>query len=227
MNLIIFDCDGTIVDSQNAIVLAMNHAFESLGLKAPTRAQTLSIVGLSLPEVFAVLATKESTATRAKLIELYKSDFPRARAQVASEDPLFPGAAETIAALAQRDDLVLGIATGKSIRGVDRLLDHYGWRGHFVTLQTADTNPSKPDPGMIEAAMAESGVGDPRRVVMIGDTTYDIDMAKRARTGALGVAWGYHPVHHLRQAGAHAIADAYGDIPKLADAILAGRQSHP
>jgi phosphoglycolate phosphatase len=227
MNLIIFDCDGTIVDSQNAIVLAMNHAFRSLGLDAPSRAETLSIVGLSLPEVFDVLAPLEPAATRKKLIELYKSDFPLARAKVAIDDPLFPGAAETIAALAARDDLCLGIATGKSIRGVDRLLDHYQWRGHFVTLQTADTNPSKPHPGMIQSAMAEARVDDPTRVIMIGDTTYDIEMARHAGVRAMGVAWGYHPVDDLHRAGAHSIADTYEAVPTLVDHLLAkARATH-
>jgi phosphoglycolate phosphatase len=225
MNLIIFDCDGTIVDSQNAIVLAMNHAFSSLGLTAPTRAETLSIVGLSLPEVFDTLAPSQTAATRAKLIDLYKSDFPLARAKVAAEDPLFPGAAEAIATLAARADVCLGIATGKSIRGVDRLLDHYDWRGHFVTLQTADTNPSKPHPGMITAAMAEAGVDDRRRVIMIGDTTYDIEMARRAGVGALGVAWGYHPVGDLERVGAHAIAETYGQVPSLVDHLLLQHQT--
>jgi phosphoglycolate phosphatase len=225
MNLIIFDCDGTIVDSQNAIVLAMNHAFASLGLTAPTRAETLSIVGLSLPEVFEVLAPMESASTRAKLIDLYKSDFPLARAKVEAEDPLFPGAAETIAALAARDDLCLGIATGKSMRGVDRLLNHYNWRGHFVTLQTADTNPSKPHPGMIDAAMTEAGVRDPSRVVMIGDTTYDIEMARRAGVGALGVAWGYHPTSELERVGAHAIAEIYEHVAPLVDHLLLTQQA--
>lgn len=224
MNLIIFDCDGTIVDSQNAIVLAMNQAFEALGLAAPSRAATLSIVGLSLPEVFDVLAPGETPATRLALIQHYKTDFPAARAKVAAEDPLFPGAAEVIAQLAARDDLTLGIATGKSIRGVDRLLDHYGWRDHFVTLQTADTNPSKPHPGMIHTAMAEAGVDDVSRVIMIGDTTYDIAMAGRAGVGALGVAWGYHPVPELTRAGAHAIADAYAQVPDLIEHILAIRR---
>jgi phosphoglycolate phosphatase len=227
MNLIIFDCDGTIVDSQNAIVLAMDHAFTTLGLAAPTRAATLSIVGLSLPEVFDVLAPNAPPSTKAKLIQLYKSDFPLARAKVAAEDPLFDGAADIIAALSARDDVRLGIATGKSIRGVDRLLDHYGWRDHFVTLQTADTNPSKPHPGMIQTAMTEAGVDDTRRVVMIGDTTYDIEMARRAGVGALGVAWGYHPTTALHRAGAHAIADTYPDVPTLIDTLLVQLRDRP
>ena len=224
MNLIIFDCDGTIVDSQNAIVMAMDHAFTALGLVPPSRAKTLSIVGLSLPEVFEVLAPGETLETRQKLSQHYKHDFPAALAKVAEDDPLFPGAADVITQLAGRGDLVLGIATGKSIRGVDRLLDHYRWHDYFVTRQTADTNPSKPHPGMIHAAMAEAGIDDVSRVIMIGDTTYDIEMAGRADVGSLGVAWGYHPVAALKRAGAHAIADTYSELPALIDTLLDSRR---
>ena len=224
MNLIIFDCDGTIVDSQNAIVMAMDHAFTALGLAAPSRAETLSIVGLSLPEVFEVLAPGETSAMRQQLIQHYKHDFPAALAKVAEDDPLFPGAAEVIAQLAGRGDLVLGIATGKSSRGVDRLLEHYRWHDYFVTRQTADSNPSKPHPGMIHAAMAEAGIDDVTRVIMIGDTTYDIEMAGRADVGALGVAWGYHPVAALQRSGAHAIADSYAALPALIDMLLDRRR---
>ena len=219
MKLVIFDCDGTIVDSQNAIVVAMTHAFTTLGLAPPTRARTLSVVGLSLPEAFQVLAPALPAATREKLAHHYRDGAQSARIKGAGEDPLFPGAAETIAALGRRDDIVMGIATGKSARGVTRLLDTYRWHAYFITQQTADNNPSKPNPAMILKAIAETGA-DPAQTVMIGDTTYDIEMAVNAGVASIGVAWGYHPVTELQAAGAGAIVTRYDDLIAAIDTVL-------
>ena len=155
------------------------------------------MVGLSLPQAFAVLAPQHPLSVQAELAEHYRSDFPGKRQQPALHDPLYPGIAEVVAALAGRDDMLLGIATGKSQRGVARLLEREGWQGHFVTIQTADENPSKPDPSMILSAMAQTGV-EPHATLMIGDTTYDIEMARNAGVGAIGVAWGYHAPERLQ-----------------------------
>lgn len=219
MKLVIFDCDGTIVDSQNAICAAMDFAYDRMSLAPPSRTSILRIIGLSLPEAFAVLAADQSKATRVALAEHYKAAFPEARLAATQHDVLFPGAEETINELAARQDVLLGIATGKSRRGVHRLLDQQGWRKRFFTIQTADDNPSKPNPTMIERAMAEVGV-DRRDTLMIGDTTFDIQMALAARVAALGVSWGYHEEEHLRLAGAHAIADTYDDVPRLVDTVF-------
>lgn len=219
MKLVIFDCDGTIVDSQNAICAAMDHAFQKLSLPAPERAAVLRIVGLSLPEAFAVLAGEHPASAQRALAEHYKSAFPEARLAAADHDPLFPGAAETIAELAARPDVVLGMATGKSRRGVARLIEQQGWHDRFQTVQTADDNPSKPHPQMIERAIAEAGA-DPQMTLMIGDTTFDIEMALAARVGALGVGWGYHRAQDLADAGAHAVAEQYGDVPRLIEHVL-------
>jgi phosphoglycolate phosphatase len=212
MNLVIFDCDGTIVDSQAGIVLSMNHAFKKLHMTPPTRAATLSVVGLSLPEAFSVLAPEAEYETRRELAEGYKSAFRELDHDPADSEWLFPGAKEVIEALSKREDLLLGIATGKSRRGVDRLIDNEGWHGLFVTVQTADDHPSKPHPSMIHTAMRDTGVAAVK-TIMVGDTTYDIAMARAARVGALGVTWGYHHQDELSEAGAHAIVDAYEQLP--------------
>jgi phosphoglycolate phosphatase len=181
MKLVIFDCDGTLVDSQHAICAAMAYAFGAAGLEAPSRADILSIVGLSLPQAFAVLAARHSPAVQAELAELYRSDFPGKRGDALVHDPLFPGIGDVVASLSRRDDLVLGIATGKSRRGVARLLEREGWHGHFVTIQTADDNPSKPDPSMILRAMAETGAGSASSG-LAGATTRPSACGARART---------------------------------------------
>ncbi|MGE3064368.1 MAG: HAD-IA family hydrolase [Hyphomicrobiaceae bacterium] len=218
--LVIFDCDGTLVDSQNAIVAAMDAAFEGVGLRPPSRAQTLSIVGLSLPEAFAVLAPDQTVAVTAELVRLYKGVFPAKRSAAELKSPLFPGTREIIADLAQRDDVVLGIATGKSRRGVVRLLDQEGWHDHFLTIQTADDHPSKPHPSMVLRAMGETGAG-PGETVMVGDTTYDMEMGRAAGAGAIGVAWGYHPAPRLTAAGAQTVITAFADLPAAIARLLA------
>lgn len=206
MRLVIFDCDGTLIDSQHAIYGSMSQAFGALGLPVPSRADVLGIVGLSLPEALAVLAPRESDAVRRELIDAYKNGFVGVRARPDHQETLYDGISAAVAALAARSDTVLGIATGKSKRGVARLLAQEGWEGHFMTIQTADDHPSKPHPSMILQAMAETGAA-PHEAVMIGDTTYDMQMAVNAGVGAIGVAWGYHAGDQLRGAGAHTIVE--------------------
>jgi phosphoglycolate phosphatase len=222
MKLIIFDCDGTLVDSQHAICAAMEHAFTRLALPLPSRGEILGVVGLSLPQAFAVLAPQHPLSVQSELAEYYRSDFPGKRQQPQMHDPLYPGIADVVTALAERGDTLLGIATGKSQRGVERLLTREGWQGHFVTIQTADENPSKPDPSMILNAMAQTGA-DPASTLMIGDTTYDIEMARAAGVGALAVAWGYHAPDLLIGAGAHALVPSPELLLAAVDAALADR----
>ena len=220
MTLVIFDCDGTIVDSQAGIVLSMEHAFKSLRMTPPSRAQTLAVVGLSLPEAFAALAPEAEYEARFELAERYKSAFRELNHDPAETEILFPEAKTVIAALAARENYLLGLATGKSRRGVDRLFDREGWQSHFVTIQTADDHPSKPHPSMIERAMAETGARA-ADTVMVGDTTYDIEMARAAGVGAIGVTWGYHHARELEDAGAHLIISDYRALPAAIDAVLA------
>lgn len=215
MTLVLFDCDGTIVDSQATIVRAMSEAFAAIERPAPKRQDILRIVGLSLPQAVAVLAPDLSEASAVTVAGQYRSAAQQIRLETA-EDPLYDGADDTIRRLGLVDGLALGVATGKSMRGVRRLLSHYRWEDHFSTLQTADDNPSKPHPAMIERAIAETG-SEPRHTVMIGDTTFDMEMARAAGVRRIGVTWGYHSVTALRAAGADVIVDSYAElIPVLA-----------
>jgi len=223
MKLIVLDCDGTLVDSQNGICAAMAHAFTGFGLAAPAREATLSIVGLSLPEAFMVLAPEADEGLRAQMVVRYKSAFQDIRRAPELHEPLFEGIAAAVEAFGRRDDVLLGIATGKSRKGVDRLFVREGWAQRFVTVQTADDHPSKPHPSMLRAAMAETGI-EPERTVMIGDTTFDMEMAIAAGAGALGVGWGYHTVDELRQAGAHAVIETCADLEDQVDAFFARRE---
>jgi len=219
MKLIIFDCDGTLVDSQHAICAAMEHAFRSLDLPPPSRREILGVVGLSLAQVFAVLAGDHSESVQADLARLYRADYPGKREGVTGHDPLYDGISEAVHSLAGRNDTVLGIATGKSRRGVARILDREGWHRHFLTVQTADDHPSKPHPSMILRAMSEAGA-EPASTLMVGDTTYDMEMAFNAKVGAIGVGWGYHEPQRLVLAGAHAVAATGESLLATIDARL-------
>ncbi len=203
MKLVIFDCDGTLVDSQHNITAAMAHAFDAHGIVVPPAHEILGGVGLSLTEAFVRLAPTAAADVRRSLAEHYRSVFAEGGLQ-RNHEPLYPGIRDTVRALARRGDVALGIATGKSRRGVARVLSQEGWEGQFLTIQTADDHPSKPHPSMILRAMAEAGV-TPEETVMIGDTAFDMEMAVSAAVGAIGVAWGYHDEARLRAGGAHTI----------------------
>jgi phosphoglycolate phosphatase len=211
--LAIFDCDGTLVDSQHNIVAAMNDAFVMVQLEPPARTAILSVVGLSLVEAMQRLLPDASAAMHAAMAEHYKQAFWRLRGKGLVDEPLYDGIADLIAALAD-DGWLLGVATGKSDRGLTLCLEHHGLTKAFVTLQTADRHPSKPHPSMIEAAMAKAGAV-PETTVMIGDTSYDMIMARTAGARALGVGWGYHSASALRAAGAHAVADHPANLMTL------------
>jgi phosphoglycolate phosphatase len=218
VKLVIFDCDGTLVDSQHMICAAMQAAFAAQGLPLPARERLLSVVGLSLAEAFTDLGAGADGYPVHSLAEQYKAAFQALRKAEKHLEPLYPGAREAIEELAARPDVVLGLATGKSRRGVDLVLGHHGLLDRFMTIQTADTAPSKPHPAMVEQAMAEIGVG-PRDTVVVGDTVFDVAMAHAAGAGAIGVSWGYHDPQALRAAGAHTVIEVFANLLPSLDAL--------
>ena len=202
--LALFDCDGTLVDSQHNICLCMEDAFARSGMTPPDRAKTRRVVGLSLVEAMQALLPGAAPDQHRALAEDYKTAFHRLRGHGLVEEPLFDGIITAIDSL-EADGWMLGIATGKSDRGLALCLDHHGLRGRFITLQTADRHPSKPHPSMIFQAMADAGAS-PESTVMIGDTSFDMAMGVAAGARALGVDWGYHDADELRAAGAYHVA---------------------
>ena len=208
--LAIFDCDGTLVDSQATICAAMEECFARASLPVPPRERTRRVVGLSLVEAMQAMLPGAEPEVHAALAEDYKAAFHGLRGRGAVEEPLYEGIAELIETL-EADGWLLGVATGKSDRGLKLCLEGHGLHSRFVTLQTADRHPSKPHPSMVEAALAEAGA-DPDLSIMIGDTSYDMGMAKAAGVTAIGVAWGYHDAQELLAAGADFVAGHPSEI---------------
>jgi len=208
--LIMFDCDGTLVDSQYVIIDSMQAAFRAHGVPPPAPDAVKRIVGLSLPQAISQLHGEADGATIENLVAAYKECFLELRASPDLHEPLFADVIETLTLL-EETGYVLGIATGKSRRGLSAILETHGLAKHFVTLQTADDAPSKPHPGMLERALAETGM-DKDETVVIGDTVFDIEMALNAGTGAFGVAWGYHDTVELKAAGAELVLERMCDL---------------
>ena len=211
--VVIFDCDGTLVDGQAAICDTMDEAFAAAKLPAPDRNEVRRMVGLSLPQALRLLAPDADEDQHAVALEAYKSGYRERRVSGILEEPLYDGMAALIERLADAGWL-LGVATGKSDRGLHACLDTHGIKHRFITLQTADRHPSKPHPAMLEEALAEAGA-KAADAVMIGDTTFDIEMARAAGVRAIGVAWGYHEPGELIAAGAVGVAQTMEELEEL------------
>jgi phosphoglycolate phosphatase len=214
--LVVFDVDGTLIDSQAHILAAMEHAFATAGHNMPPRQEVLSIVGLSLPVAVGRLVPQLPAEDRARIVEAYKQGFGLLRAETLS--PLFPGAGAALDLLGTRPEVLMGIATGKSRRGLAHVLASHGLEGRFATTQVADDHPSKPHPSMLLAALAETGT-EAAGAVMIGDTTFDIEMGCAAGMATVGVAWGYHPAGRLADAGADRVIDSFADLVPVLDGL--------
>lgn len=207
IKLAIFDCDGTLVDSGDTIHRALDAALGAHGLKCPPKAQSQKVIGLSLIEAMARLVPD---GDHAALAETYKQAFVEMRGAGQVDEPLFEGISDLLDAL-EADDWLLGVATGKSDRGLRHVLESHGWSKRFVTLHTADRHPSKPHPSMALSAMADVGA-EPQMTILIGDTAHDMGTARSAGVGAIGATWGYHERGELVDGGAQYIADAPGDV---------------
>lgn len=211
LRLVVFDVDGTLIDSQHNIAAAVADAWRAEGLSPPGPEKVRRNIGLPLEEAIAALIPDADAAFHLHLTELYKQAFATNRKRSDYVEPLFPGA---LAALDQLEaaDCLLGIATGKSRRGLDAVFERHRLANRFVTIQTADDAPGKPNPHMLLQAMAETGA-DADRTAMVGDTWFDMKMATNAGTRAIGVDWGYHDVSELKQAGAERILGAFAELP--------------
>ncbi len=218
VRLAVFDVDGTLIDSQHNIVAAMTLAYRTHGLAAPDPAAVRRIIGLTLVEAVAQLRPGDEPSRHQAIAQSYKDAFFVLRERPDHDEPLFPGVGAALDRL-EADGWILGIATGKSRRGLEAMIERHGFRGRFVTCQTADGNPGKPHPAMVLRAMEEAGAL-PERTVMIGDTTFDMQMGRAAKAWAAGVAWGYHPPSDLTTAGAQKMIDDWTSLPGAITSLL-------
>ena len=204
-----FDCDGTLVDSQQLIVEAARQTLLAHDLEPPEASAVRAMIGLSLELALAQLVPDADERLLLSLVATYRARWRLLRTQGVRE-PLFPRAREVLGML-ERDGHLLGVATGKSRAGLLEVLDHHGLTPLFISFQTADRHPSKPDPSMLEEAMRETGSA-PAETLMVGDTSFDMAMARAAGVRAIGVAWGYHPPQLLEAAGAELILDEFDQL---------------
>ncbi|WMS40874.1 HAD-IA family hydrolase [Acuticoccus sp. MNP-M23] len=218
LRLILFDCDGTLVDSGTHIVSTMQAAFTHHGLTPPDDEAVRAIIGLSLP--FAIEALHaENPAVHDELVTAYKNIYREAATREAAMEPLYPGVMRMLDSVSGEATL-LGVATGKSRNGLNRIIRQHGLEGRFVTTKTADDAASKPSPDMVLQALSESGC-DAARTVVVGDSAFDMQMARAAGAFAVGVSWGYQPPERLEAAGAHTIAGTMADLPAAIAGLVA------
>lgn len=217
MKLVIFDFDGTLVDSRALILESHRIVFADFQLPAPSPADSLALVGKSLNVILTELAGP--TAPIAEMVRAYDLLLPQLRADPLFAEQPFDGVGDLLHELNARPDVVLGLATGHRSDTVAPALDALRWSGLFRTIQAADTAPSKPHPGMLLQAMAATGIasGD---ALFIGDTTFDMEMAQAARLRSIGVAWGYHRTDRLVAAGAHRVAHAVEELRGCIHAVM-------
>lgn len=219
--LVIFDCDGTLVDSQHNIIAAMQGAFGQFGRALPTPDAVRRQVGLSLEIAVARLLPEAEQAAADEIAEAYRVIVRALRSAGGVHEPLYDGIRDLILAL-EHPELFLGVATGKNLAGLEHTLALHGLRDRFHTLQTADRARSKPDPDMILRAMAETAC-TASETVMIGDTSFDMEMARAAGATALGVSWGYHPAEELTVAGAHRVLNSPTELIPCLQSLSASR----
>jgi phosphoglycolate phosphatase len=209
--LAVWDIDGTLIDSRAGIARAMREAFEAEGLTPPGYEDTRRIVGLSLAPAIATLAPTLTPARRARLERAYSDAFVRHRAEdPAASDPLYEGALDTLRALRDAGWL-MGVATGKSRRGLDIVMDKRALRVFFDVHFCADDARGKPHPQMVQLNLDALGAA-PADAVMIGDTSYDMEMARAAGVCAQGVTWGFHTRAEIEAAGAAHVADSFAEL---------------
>ena len=190
-DLIVFDWDGTLMDSAAAIVRAMQAAASDLDLPPPPDERARYVIGLGLGDALRHAIPELEEAAYPRMVERYRHHYLSSDHELS----LFEGVDALIDALAGRGHL-LAVATGKSRLGLNRALGHTGLGRYFHATRCADECFSKPHPAMLEELMDELGAA-PERTLMIGDTTHDLQMARNARTAGLAVGFGAHPVEVL------------------------------
>lgn len=211
IKFITFDVDGTLIDSQEMIVRCLQLACRDLSIDCPpSRAQLLSGVGLPLAEAVPKAIPHIDPARISEFVTAFRVHYDVLKYQVLELMPLFPGVREMLDEL-RRKNYQLGIYTSKIKSGLDIVLDQHHIRDYFINIKTPDDGPGKPDPFLLNRAMAELNVM-PENTIFVGDSTYDMLAGRAAGAGTLAVSWGYHTPQQLIDAGAQRVIDSVADI---------------
>jgi phosphoglycolate phosphatase len=208
--LAIFDLDGTLIDSRRLIHDAMLHAYDRCGLADPGFDRIRHVIGLGLKQAFAALEPDASDPLLAALEAAYIEAFVILRETDVGQEPMYPGARALLEDM-RRDGWRLGVATGKSRRGVTNIFKRHDLGSLFDASVCADDGPGKPDPFMAQENLRLLA-HDRRSAVLIGDATHDMRMARSAGMRALGVTWGFATESEIRDAGAHEIHHAFDTL---------------
>jgi phosphoglycolate phosphatase len=216
LKLVIFDFDGTLVDSRPLILESHRIVFSEFRLPAPLPADSLALVGKSLDVILAELAGP--AAPILEMVKAYDLLLPRLRANPAFAERPFDGMDDLLRELGRANDTVLAIATGHRSDTIAPALQALRWAELFQSIQAADMAPSKPHPAMLLQALAATGV-EAEDAIFIGDTSFDMQMAETARLRSIGVGWGHHGPERLLAAGARRVVR---NVDELRVAIRAG-----
>jgi phosphoglycolate phosphatase len=209
LRLVIFDLDGTLIDSVALIVETVTNAFKAVNETVPDERTIRSISGITARDAMAILAPHATPDRVEEITASYRQHYLSGAGL--SREPLFKGALEALDRLQQDPETILAVATGKGHSSAVTLLGLHGIVDRFHSIETPTHNRGKPDPQMIETAMSKAGA-DRSQTVMIGDTVHDMRMAKAGGVGAIGVAWGYHERTELEAAGADIVIDRFDDL---------------
>ena len=216
--LVIFDWDGTVMDSTGRIIACMHQAGADLCLPVLEDDAVREIIGLGLPEALRTLYPGIGDRDPERMRERYAVHFVAAEA---SPSRLYPGARETLAAL-RTAGLRLAVATGKSRKGLDRVWASSGLGDSFDASRCADETHSKPHPAMVTELLTELGVA-PERALVVGDTSFDLQMARDAGVDRVAVSYGAHPVDRLMNFHPLAVIDA---LPQLLPLLGVDCETH-
>jgi len=209
--LAVFDWDGTLVDSTRAIVIAMQNAAADLDLPVPTSEQAAHVIGLGLHDALQIAVPALTPERLPAYVDRYRVHYLSRDAQLGA----FEGIESMLDALTLAG-IPLAVATGKSRQGLNRALDQFDWRRWFVATRCADEGEPKPHPWMLQDLAVELEI-DPADMLMVGDTTHDLGMARAAGASAIGVTYGAHERVHLLREPSLALVD---DVPALRSALF-------
>jgi len=204
--LVIFDWDGTLANTTHKIVSCLQSASQEVGLPLLTVAEYQQIIGLGLSEAIKTLYPDENEAMQSEMQATYSKHFIADKSEVV----FFDGVAQRLADL-RALGVSLAVATGKSRKGLNRQLAHFNAEAWFDITRCADETASKPNPKMLHEILAETGL-HAKNAIMVGDTSFDLDMANNATMAAIGVSYGAHSIDVLNKSQPLAVVDTFEDV---------------